>query len=325
MNKNRSNNYLLSSLLKYIRRPKYDLVSVTGSFKSKLSDMMQYWSLGVVVAFLSVMLSAIFLSNIGVDDSQNVLEDFFNNGSIFVIVLVVFFVGPITEELTFRLGLRFSPFRFGFALVFVLLLLLEVLMAVNMQLNDIFGNIILHLGTTYFLILSLFLIIVFGFLFSYIVSRSMISEKINNFYKKHFALIFYSFTFLFGVIHFFNFANFKELWFVLPLLFAPQIFLGFILSYIRMGYGLPWSIFYHFFHNTLAALPILLFAQISDESMDIILNSTDNNVQDVPFADRLLLLTGSGVSLLVFILVVIFFVQLMKNHRKYLISKNHSR
>jgi len=43
-------------------------------------------------------------------------------------------------------------------------------------------------------------------------------------------------------------------------LVVPQFILGLILGFIRMSYGLNWSIIYHFLHNGLAALPIVLIS-----------------------------------------------------------------
>ena len=315
MNKNIS---LISALWNYTKKPDYNLAPIEKSFKNKLGDIIKYWSLGIVVAFFAAILSAALLNNIGVDDSQNMLQDFFASSSVLMIVLIVFFIGPITEELTFRLGLRYSPYRFSFAFMFILLILFELAIANSYLAEKAFDMTLNYLGIFPFLGILLALIVLLGGLFGYILSKCKLSQKIDNFYQNKFQFIFYILTITFGVIHFFNFANFKELWFVLPFLVAPQLFLGFILAYIRMRYSLSWAIFYHFFHNTLAALPILLLTQISDESMDIILEGTDNKIMSMPFSDRLLLVSGGGISLMVLLLVIIFFSLLMKNHLKYL-------
>jgi membrane protease YdiL (CAAX protease family) len=319
MNKNTS---LISSLWRYIKKPDYNLPPIEKSFKKKLGDILKYWSLGIVFAFFSTILSAVFLSNIGIDDSQNVLQDIFVSNSAIVIVLIIFFVGPITEELTFRLGLRYSPYRFGFALVFISFLLFELLLANNSWLEHALDMFVGSLGLFLFLSLVLILIISFGFLFGYILHRLKISKKINNFYQNNFALIFYSLTLIFGAVHFFNFSNFKDLWLVLPFLVAPQLFLGFILAYVRMRYSLAWAMFYHFFHNTMASLPILLFTQIDKKSFDIIMNGAEGDIFNIPFSDRLFLVAGIGVSLLIFLLFVIFFFFLIRNHIQYLKVKN---
>jgi len=314
MSKNTS---LLSSLWNYVKKPDYNISPVEKSFKEKLGDIIAYWSLGIVVAFFAAILSAALLSNVGVDDSQNILQDFFTNSSVIVIVLIVFFVGPITEELIFRLGLRYSPYRFGFTLVFVLLLLFELLIANSAWLESVLDTVISFLNLFLFLGMLLILIISLGFLLGYITSKCKFSKKIDSFYQKNFSLIFYSFTLTFGAIHFFNFANFKDLWLVLPFLVAPQLFLGFILAYIRMRYSLAWAMFYHFFHNTMAALPILLFAQISNESFDIITSGSDSDILNITSSDKLFLATGMGTSLLVFLLIIVFFSLLIRDHRRY--------
>ncbi len=314
MNKNNS---LISSLLAYIKKPDYNIAVVDQPFLKKLSDIIKYWSLGIVLAFLAAILSAAFLNNIGVDDSQNILQDFFANSSIYTVVLIVFFIGPINEELTFRLGLRYSPFKFSYAFTFLLFLFLESLMASNVRFEQVIDAMVNALGIFYFLALLLFGLATVGFLLGLLISKTILSKKIEKFYQNNFPFIFYSLTILFAAIHFFNFANSKDLLLVLPFLVAPQLFLGFILAFIRMRYSILWSIFYHFFHNALAALPILLFAQISDEGFDIILNGNNKEIQNIAINDQTFLLAGTIISLFVFIIVIVFFFLLIKDYRRF--------
>jgi len=315
MNKSAS---LISSLLDYVKKPNYNILPTNKPFFKKLGDIIKYWSLGIVLAFFIAILSSAFLNNIGADDSQNILQDFFKNNSILAIILIVFFVGPIIEELTFRLGLRYSPFNFAYAFVFVLFLLSEFLIASSENFEQIIDKTIDFFGIFYFFIVLLLVLVSLGFLLGFILSKITISKKISKFYQNNFPLIFYSSTILFASVHFFNFANFKELYLVLPFLVAPQLLLGFILAYIRMRYGLRWSIFYHFFHNSLSALPILIFSQISSDGFDKIVSTTKMETVDVVASDKFFLVLGSVVSLFIFINVVVFFILLLKDHKHYL-------
>ncbi len=308
---------LLSSLWKYFKKPDYNLKPISASFSAKLADVLKYWSLGIIIAFFAGILSAMILNQAGIDDSQNVLQNFFIENSIFFIILLVFFWGPITEEFTFRLALRYSPYNFGFFLSFICFLFFEVLIAINNNLNELIEDLILYLGTFYFFLAIVFLLIFNGFLFGWIIINSKLSKQIESFYNKNFSFIFYFFIIAFASLHIFNYTNFNELWLALPFLVAPQLFLGFILSYIRIRYGFVWSIFYHIFHNSLVSLPLLFFSQISNDSLEAIINKADNVALNIPISDLIYIFVGSIMSFFIFLLIVISFYFLIKDYKKY--------
>ena len=67
--------------------------------------------------------------------------------------------------------------------------------------------------------------------------------------KKRFRTTFYIIAILFGLIHLSNFNITTNTLLLAPILVAPQIILGGYLGYIRVRFGLIWSIFLHASYN----------------------------------------------------------------------------
>ncbi|MDF4203208.1 CPBP family intramembrane metalloprotease [Maribacter sp. SA7] len=85
--------------------------------------------------------------------------------------------------------------------------------------------------------------------------------------SKFFKPIFYLFTIAFGFMHISNFEMNTQVLLFSPLLVAPQIGVGFILGFIRVKYGLVWSMALHAFYNMVLVIPVLVmqFLDISFE------------------------------------------------------------
>ncbi|PQJ20740.1 CPBP family intramembrane glutamic endopeptidase [Tenacibaculum sp. SG-28] len=66
---------------------------------------------------------------------------------------------------------------------------------------------------------------------------------------KHFFYVFYAFALFFGFVHISNFEISTTVILLAPLLVAPQIILGCYLGFIRIRFGLLWSILLHASYN----------------------------------------------------------------------------
>lgn len=75
--------------------------------------------------------------------------------------------------------------------------------------------------------------------------------------SKYFKLVFYLFTIAFGFMHISNFEINTQVLLFSPLLVAPQISVGFLLGYIRVKFGLIWSMALHAVYNMILVVPIL--------------------------------------------------------------------
>ncbi len=81
-----------------------------------------------------------------------------------------------------------------------------------------------------------------------------------RFFKNHgvFAYVFYILTLSFGFYHLTNFKITTTTLLFSPLLVAPQISVGIFLGYIRVRFGLIWSISLHAAYNLVLVGPVLL-------------------------------------------------------------------
>ena len=78
--------------------------------------------------------------------------------------------------------------------------------------------------------------------------------KNSNYFKS----IFYFFTVCFGFMHITNFELTPQVWLLSPLLVAPQVSVGFILGFIRIKFGLLWSMILHASYNLILTFPVVI-------------------------------------------------------------------
>ena len=142
---------------------------------------------------------------------------------------------PVFEEILFRFLLK--PTRKNiFWYVAILLFPLSA--------NLIKGKYYFALIITSLLLLPLVLLLSKNFL-----------KWAQKYYLKHFAFFFYLSCLVFGLAHATNFSPFsyKEL-LLAPLLALPQLFAAPVLGFVRMKYGVVYSVLFHFLLNLPAFL-----------------------------------------------------------------------
>lgn len=76
----------------------------------------------------------------------------------------------------------------------------------------------------------------------------------DNWWSRNFKVVFWIFTLLFAAVHFSNFASTVSMY-LAPILVLPQLVLGIMLGYIRVGWGTRYSMLFHGIHN---AIPLSL-------------------------------------------------------------------
>ncbi len=137
-------------------------------------------------------------------------------------VLFGIILAPIYEEVLLRLLLVFSKRNIAIFISCCALLLIYLCIKSSPK----------------FLIFST-LIIVISILYLYY-------NQCFDFINSHFKLFFYFSALLFGLIHIFNFTGITGYNLIFtPLLVLPQIFMGFILGYIRVNYGFRYGVLFH--------------------------------------------------------------------------------
>lgn len=149
--------------------------------------------------------------------------------------LLAAIAAPIIEELTFRMGLRFSKWNFVVMLAGLSLISIRVLM----QLSLITG-----------LLISLAISAL-----SWIVLQNELLASLADLWRKRSLLIFYFLLLSFAAFHLSNYNfgdSFKPEY---MLLVIPQLFSGVILSYARLKAGIISSSVLHIAGNSIVLLP----------------------------------------------------------------------
>ncbi|WP_370525436.1 type II CAAX prenyl endopeptidase Rce1 family protein [Dysgonomonas sp. 521] len=151
-------------------------------------------------------------------------------------VVIIAVVGPVCEELIFRLPLIFTKRNLLIAIVLLVFLLNK---------SDIPRAIVL----------SIVIIGVGLFLLYY--KKFRITEFLENVWKNHYTFVFYIFVLLFACIHITNYRDLSFIQYCLtPLIVVPQLIMGIFFGYTRVRYknGLIISIFMHICLNSLSLL-----------------------------------------------------------------------
>lgn len=156
---------------------------------------------------------------------------------IWVYLTIVLF-GPILEEIMFRYILRFSKSVFALFISFILGYFSYRFQEDNVQIFlGIFGSICLIPLIRYAL--------------------SNIQYPIERLWNKAFPFIFHGLAIAFGLIHLSNYENISNYFLAIPLV-SSQLVAGYIYGFIRMKFGLKYSIILHSAWNFTLSFVLLI-------------------------------------------------------------------
>lgn len=152
------------------------------------------------------------------------------------LILAIFL--PIFEELTFRLGLKFTKWNFIIMFSGLTLLAMKILFELDWVTSIGIGA--------------------FGTIVFSLILKKQILETLTEFWKNNRLIVFYFLLICFSTLHLSNYQlNFSSLLYV-PILVLPHFFAGLIFSYARLRSGIILSISLHILNNALFAFPVLL-------------------------------------------------------------------
>lgn len=152
------------------------------------------------------------------------------------LILAVFL--PVFEELTFRLGLKFTKWNFVIMLTGLTFLSLKIFFKLDLVSS-------ITIGAVSVFVFSIFL-------------KKQTLEKLTQFWKNNRLVVFYGLLICFSTLHLSNYElHFSNLLYA-PILVLPHFFAGLIFSYARLKSGIILSISLHILNNALIAFPILL-------------------------------------------------------------------
>ena len=154
-----------------------------------------------------------------------------------LIILYGVFIIPVFEELIFRSWLKWSKRN-------TYILIVSIICIVTLS---YFHHRFQHID-----IMLLFLLIVVALIYL------LKNIKVEQFIVNNFKYLFWSSSIVFGLLHASNYTG--NIWYLIGFSFilgSPQIVGGFILGFIRMNYGLRYSILFHFLINSSLLLSLL--------------------------------------------------------------------
>ncbi|MEC5395411.1 hypothetical protein [Bergeyella sp. RCAD1439] len=149
-------------------------------------------------------------------------------------------IGPIVEELVFRLPLKMSKVNSYVSTFFLYLFLFFVTKKQHPDIN----------GLLKYSICFLILFVSWGLIY-------LKYDRISAILQKHFLIYFHLLTIAFCLVHYGNYNfNIKS---VAPyLLMFLMLINGYYFAYTRLRFGFSYAVFIHIFHNTLISIPLII-------------------------------------------------------------------
>ena len=180
------------------------------------------------------------------------LQEFIFGPDIIKIVLLTAILWPLMEELFFRAGMVWGGKNVSFLLWSILFLVLKYFLGDSiegLQLEQFYRSVISY---------GLFLLSVVG---SFHILKPFF-PRISRVYVRRPGWIFWILTAAFALAHITNFDT--QTWNpLLLLLVVPQFLLWIMLGFIRIQWGLRYSIGIHIFHNWLQLIPLFILKQLA--------------------------------------------------------------
>lgn len=230
---------LLGYFFSYLKKPQYINKSDDKKLRLKFWDMFRLLSATLIIALILGFIITFALLAVGYDTSGgHELSDPEWQNPFYLFFFGVIFA-PFVEEMAFRMGLKFSPFRLSFSLALL-----------SYFLYPTFFNLIgIELTEEISTFMPLLLLLIVGLIFGFILRLINEKKPVEIFYRKYFFIIFYSSAVLFAAVHLTNYSGFNQIWFLAPLLVSPQFIGGLTMGFVRVNFGLQWSIFQHMLWN----------------------------------------------------------------------------
>lgn len=270
---------------------------------TKFVHVIRIYAILIVIAISIALLSSIFVAG----KTTNELDNYISKESILFVLIYGGIFAPLFEEIVFRVHLKMSPVRWAIFVVAQCAFLLISFSEKFVWIVDFFSftdNLYINIGIN--LLLSIALVAILFIIFKRI--KIDIGEKL-------YAVIFYASAIYFGFIHTANYSNIAEVWYLALLLVLPQIIAGIFLGYVRIRYGLIWSIVLHSIYNGSLIFPVFLMASFMS-NFDIASSNIPTSSQDI----AVLLFVG----IYAIFLFLVIFGALIYNIVELLLHKNEA-
>ena len=189
----------------------------------------------------------------------------------FIGLLLVTVIGPILEELAFRLYLTTQRTYFFFGLNFFVYYIWQFFGGIfNLKDSFVFNS-----PGIFFVIAAIF---AFTTTCNIFVSTRFLESIVTRFFNQ----FVYSSGIIFGLIHITNYENYQKYFYLIPILVLPQIFVSFIFAFVRTKFSFWWSFISHTLYNFALASPMFALAIFvgNDRSQEIEDLLSNKNLSD---------------------------------------------
>lgn len=171
--------------------------------------------------------------------------------SIYTRILYAAILGPIYEEMIFRL-----PLRFKINYISISIILAVILVLLNYEVRNIF------LAYDSFFVLRLSAVLAICVLYGFVLKIPTIIQKVEKIGHDYFLTILFSLVLTFSLAHF---GRFKitaiEYYFIGVIILFNYFVVGLLYSYVRLRIGMLASIIFHILNNSIPYL-ITLYASV---------------------------------------------------------------
>jgi Type II CAAX prenyl endopeptidase Rce1-like len=245
---------LRTEFFDFLNKPKVIDFSLEG-ITTRLKNIFQLYSVDMLIGFVGATIAMITENLIHYNDQHSAIDLLLEKSTFLKLFYIVSLLAPFVEETAFRLFLRPTKFNlaFGFS-----------------TFTCVWVGAFLDLGGYEKLTIIVLLTSIMYFIFLY---KENVYLLFSQFIQKHYTAVFYLSAMLFALRHIWNFEV-SKVWYVAPLLVIPQFSSGIVLGYVRIKYGIIYSMALHGFINFIVSIPAVLFyRQISETAKEIISKS----------------------------------------------------
>ncbi|PYF74399.1 CPBP family glutamic-type intramembrane protease [Pedobacter nutrimenti] len=220
-----------SAFWQFLKRP--DLLHLQKPKNTILKDFLYLSLASFIFGALVTSIKSVLVKYKLIEDYEFHF-DLFEKGVFFALILAGI-IAPLLEEYLFRYQLR----KWKLAVYFMILL------------PGVIGASFIDSENIKFVVYILFLILA---IFVHVKTEKMSRKTIYSFWRKFYGIHFYCTAVLFGMAHLSNWKgmNLKNPFFIIFIL--SQTFTGLCLGYIRVKYGIKYSILFHACFNTVLVL-----------------------------------------------------------------------
>ena len=280
------------------------------SIKQGLFFVLKLVSFGILIGILINLFTSYISNFAGFNQTDNNLVN--RDLKIFPPIigfLLIVVIGPLLEELAFRLFLTTKRFYFFFGLNFFIYYIWQFI-------GSFFNYKNTFLYSSNGLLATTIAIFTLTGICSFIVSSKWLESTINRYFK----WFVYSTGIIFGLIHI---TNYQQYFYLIPLLVLPQISVSFIFAFVRTKLNFWWGFICHSLYNFALGLPLFSLALFvgndrSSQIYDLLQNKNIDTVTTLSESEKFIV---SGLNLFTLVLYLAIICILIYTILEFFVAK----